>query len=349
MNLERVGVGESERPFPVYEDLVDQLLAAHAAGPGERNATAAHLLGILSAYAFADATTVATMMSRLGFGGGACVRLEQTVDAMFVFSTAFLVQSRCGRVMLLGYRGTEPTNLASWLGDADVGPEPMTVGAATLRVHAGFLRNFQATRLSVLAELKRGLASRSLADPELAVDHPLEALYVTGHSLGGAMATLFGLTVAGGAPAADTAHPAHAADAADTGNEAIAARLRAIYTFAQPLMIGEPLPGSTARLAQRIFRHVLVRDPIPTLPAASWGRFVHIGREYGWRDGEWRLSAAPVAQARSVLRFSPSILAFFWSARRRAAARYTLADHAPHHYLAALRPKGRITEVGDPG
>lgn len=101
MNLERVRVGEPERPFPVHEDLVDLLLAAHAAGPGERNATAAHLLGILSTYAFADSATVATMMSRLGFGGGACVLLEQTVDAMFVFSTAFLVQSRCGRVVLL--------------------------------------------------------------------------------------------------------------------------------------------------------------------------------------------------------------------------------------------------------
>ena len=91
MNLERVRVGESARPFPVHEDLVDRLLAAHAAGPGERDATAAHLLGVLSAYAFADAPTVATMMSRLGFGGGACVRIEQTVDAMFVFSTAFLI------------------------------------------------------------------------------------------------------------------------------------------------------------------------------------------------------------------------------------------------------------------
>ena len=334
MILERVGVGESERPFPVYEDLVDRLLAAHAAGPGERNATAAHVLGILSTYAFSDATTVATMMARLGFGGGACVRLEQTVDAMFVFSTAFLVQSRCGRVVLLGYRGTEPTNLANWLGDADVGPEPMTLGTANLSVHSGFVRNFRATRLSVLAELERASAGRSLLDPERAVEHPLEALYVTGHSLGGVMATLFGLAIT------------HAGDA---GTDAIAARLRAIYTFAQPMTIGGPVPGSAEQLGHRIFRHVLVRDPIPTLPAASWGRFVHLGREYGWRDGEWQPSSPDVAQARSALDFLPSILAFFWSARRRATARYALAEHAPHYYLAALRPKGRITEVGDPG
>ncbi len=331
MNLERVRVGESERPFPVHEDLVDRLLAAHAAGPGGRDETVAHLLGTLAAYAFADAPTVATMMSRLGFDGGACVRIDQTVDAMFVFSTAFLVQSRCGRVALLGYRGTEPTHLASWLGDVDVGPEPMTVGAATVNAHSGFLRNFRATRLSVHAELKRALAGRSLFDPERAVAHPLEALYVTGHSLGGAMATLFGLALAG------------------AEDEAIDAKLRGIYTFGQPFVIGEPMPAAAQRLAQRVFRHVLVRDPIPTLPAASWGQFAHLGREYGWSDGEWRPSAAPVAQAHSVRDFSPSILAFFWSAKRRAAARYSLPEHGPHQYLAALRPKGRVTEFGDPG
>jgi hypothetical protein len=331
MNLQRVRVGESEPPFPVHEDLVGRLLAAHAVGPGARDETVAHLLGTLAAYAFADTSTVATMMSRLGFGGGACVCIEQTVDAMFVFSTAFVLQSRCGRVAVLGYRGTEPTNLASWIGDADVGPEPMVVGGETFCAHSGFLRNYRATRLTVLAELECALAGRSLADPGRAVAHPLETLYVTGHSLGGAMATLFGLTLA------------------DSGNEALAARLRAVYTFGQPFAIGEPLPESAHRRAQRIFRHVLVRDPIPTLPAASWGRFVHLGNEYRWSDGEWRPSAVPVAQAHSVRDFSPSILAFFWSAKRRATARFSLADHAPHHYLAALRPPGRVTEFGDPG
>ena len=29
--------------------------------------------------------------------------------------------------------------------------------------------------------------------------------------------------------------------------------------------------------------------------------------------------------------------------------RFTMADHLPHHYIAALRPAGRVTEFGDPG
>jgi len=47
------------------------------------------------------------MAARLGFDRPVCVRITQIVDAMFIFSTAYLVQSRCGRVVILCYRGTE--------------------------------------------------------------------------------------------------------------------------------------------------------------------------------------------------------------------------------------------------
>lgn len=330
MNVERMRIEKSEPPFPLYADPVGELLRAHQADAAERDATAAHLLGVCSAYAYADTRTVATMMSRLGLAGGACARVEQTVEAMFVFSTAYLVQSRCGRVVLLAYRGTEPTNLASWIGDADVGPEPMPLAGERLAVHSGFHRNVRATRWGVLAELSAALEGRSLLDSELRVDHPLEALYVTGHSLGGAMAALFALSLG----------PAE---------RAIADRLRAIYTFGQPLATAVPLPETAHRLGRRLFRHVFPRDPIPTLPAASWGHLGHFGQEYRWQDGEWRRSATAVTQIASARRFSPSVLAFFLSAKRRAAARYSLAEHVPHRYLEALRPPGRVTELGDPG
>src|SRR5512143_1774581 len=308
MNVERLRIEEPAPPFPLYEDPVGDLLRAHPTDAAERDATVAHVLGVSSAYAYADTRTVALMMSRVGFGGGACVRVEQTVDAMFVFSTAYLVQSRCGRVVLLGYRGTEPTNLASWIGDADVGPEPMPVAGEPLAVHAGFLRNLLATRLGVLAELRLALEGRSLLDPDRRVDHPLAALYVTGHSLGGAMAALFALSL-------------------DPAERAIADRLRAIYTFGQPLATAVPLPRAAQPWRRRLFRHVFVRDPIPALPLASWGRLGHFGQEYRWQDGEWRRSATAVAQIASARRLSPSVLAFFLSAKRRAAARYSLAEH----------------------
>ncbi len=129
MSLERFMGGTPGPPFPVYDDLVADLLAAHLSNRVERDATVAHVLGTCSGYAYADIETVATIMSRLGLHDNACVRVAQTVDAMFIYSTAYLVQSRCGRAVILCYRGTEPTNLGNWLEDADVGSASMTFGA----------------------------------------------------------------------------------------------------------------------------------------------------------------------------------------------------------------------------
>lgn len=324
MKLERREIDAVGEPFPIHPALPEELLAADG-GP-----TVAHVLGALSAYAYADTATVATVMGRLGLAGGACVRIDQAVDAMFVFSTAYLVQSRCGRVVLLGYRGTEPTNLANWLGDADVGPEEMQVGSARVPVHAGFRRNMRATCWSVLEELSHALAGRSLADPRRQVAQPLEALFVTGHSLGGAMAVLFALSLAG-----------------RQEHRALVDRLRALHTFGQPLATCGDLPAEARGIEARILRHVRTRDLIPALPAASWGRFSHLGHEVRWEDGAWRASPAPVRQLASIREVPRSLLALFGTARSRDAARYSLVEHGPHHYLAAVRPPGLVTELGD--
>lgn len=37
------------------------------------------------------------------------------------------------------------------------------------------------------------------------------------------------------------------------------------------------------------------------------------------------------------------------TAKHRNASRYSMKEHGPHHYIAALRPSGRVTEFGDQG
>jgi len=331
MQIERLTVESPSEPFPIYADPIGHLLGAHVGDTADRDASVAHLLGVLSGYAYADTATVAMMAGRLGMAGSACVRVAQAVDAMTIFSTAYLLQSRCGRVVILFYRGTEPANLGNWLGDADVGSHTIGLGGGRLVVHAGFDRNVSATRWPILELLKAAARGESIARPGARVDHPLEALYVAGHSLGGAMAVLFALRLVGSGDARD-----------------LDGRLRAIYTFGQPLATGGPLPESARAVGRRLFRHVHARDVVPSLPPAAWGALEHFGQEFHFSkaNGEWgrRDSAAQLSSFRDVSR---SVLAMLAPAGKRDKSAYTIADHGPHHYVAALRPAGKVTEFGD--
>lgn len=334
MAIERSTAPAVGDPFPVYPQAIEALASAHLAAAGGRDAIIAHVLATCAGYAYADLETLSTIMARMGLDNHACVRISQTVDAMFIFSTAYLIQSRCGRVVILCYRGTEPATLGNWIGDADVGSEQSTMslanGTERVRVHAGFLRNVRATWPAVISELTAALEGRSLVSHDVTVEHKLEALYVTGHSLGGAMALLFALKAS-----------------ADRRHQSVADRLRAVYTFGQPMAVAAPIAPSVIATAARVFRHVNARDPVPCLPASAWGPFVHVGREYRYENAGWRQADSPVAQLSSMKEIGRAGLALFAPAQRRASSRYSFAEHGPHEYITALRPAGRITEFGD--
>jgi hypothetical protein len=184
--------------------------------------------------------------------------------------------------------------------------------------------------LLLLDELHRALEGRSLLDPGTSVGHPLEALYITGHSLGGAMAALFALSLAGVAE-----------------HRAIADRLRAVYTFGQPMALIEPLPALADTVGRKLHRHITARDIIPALPPARWGKYAHFGHECRHAEGEWRRADTPTTRLASLREVPGSLLAFLSTAKRRDSSRYSMALHAPHQYIARLRPADRVTEYGD--
>jgi hypothetical protein len=330
MKIERMRAETCSQPFPVYDHLVESLLAGHQSPGGEADATVAHVLATCAGYAYGDIETMSQIAGRLGLKSSGCVGIVQTLGAMFVYSTAYLMQSGCGRVVILCYRGTETTNLGNWLGDADVGSETITLSGETVGVHSGFYRNVRATRNAVLRELRLALEGRSLTDPEARTEQSMEALYVTGHSLGGAMAVLFSLGLLG-----------------SVEHRPIADRLRAVYTFGQPLTIAEPLPLVAQEVGRRLYRYVMPRDIVPALPPVAWGRMGHFGKEYRYKNDQWWQSEAPIKQLSNAREIPPAFLSFFAPLKRRNAARYSTADHGPHVYIAALRPEGRVTEFGD--
>ncbi len=313
MRIDTIKGQRCDPPFPIYPDPVGTLRSADEA----RSATVAHILALAAGYAYADIDTMSTMMSRVGFADHVTVCVSETVDAMYINSTAYLTRSRCGRVVILSYRGTPPASLVTWLGDGDVGSDSIRVDGHLVAAHSGFARNFRATRLEIMRQLTA------------AVNDGMDALYVTGHSLGGALAALFALSLSA---------PEH---------RAIADRLRAVYTFGQPMTIGGPLPEAVREIAAKIFRYVLTRDIVPLLPPSGWGTFAHVGHEYRYESGEWQLQTKAVAQTLNVRELPRAMVSALAPSARRNAAQYTVAVHGPHHYISALRPAGLVTEFGD--
>src|SRR5258707_1901409 len=132
----------SSATFPVYHDLEASLAEERQQPDKKPPATVAHTLAVAAGYAYSDANTVSMMLARMGLQDNHCLQEAMSVDAMFIRSTAHLIQSSDGSVVILAYRGTEATNLINWLTDADVHPDkiaflfPPDAEAAQADAHA---------------------------------------------------------------------------------------------------------------------------------------------------------------------------------------------------------------------
>ena len=321
--------------FPVYEGLVDRLVAA----PGADDPAVVHTLAACAGYAYAGPEVLTMMAARMGMEGNRCRAVTMTVDPMFIRSTANVVQSRDGRVVIVCYRGTEPMSLINWLTDADVYPErvrfPIPGSDGDFSVHAGFYRNVRATRFEVLNTLQRAAAGESILEQGGTVPHSMQVLYLAGHSLGGAMASLLAIML--------RTDPAFAA---------LTERLQGIATFGQP-MVGSPELAQACQaddfLGSRVRRYVYRDDVVPHLPPRDSGDFEHFGVEQRF-DGKRWADAKPTGQMANLAGLMEMPLAYL-SRRiellRRVPFRYSLDDHLPHHYIAALTPPGVPSEFGD--
>ena len=354
---------ETTDDFPVYPELA-QLLAG-AAAEKQPVAKIAHTLAVTAGYAYSDAGTLAMMMTRLGLERAYCREIARSVDAMFIRSTAFLVQSADGRVVILCYRGTPPLDLISWLLDADVAlpdlpPAPAPLAPGEIPVprgsaegwHPGFYRNVRATRPEVIRALDRAVNGTSILEGEVerSFTHaaagstrrasgpgPLEALYITGHSLGGAMAAVMTAMLL------DTPAYGH-----------IAAKIRGVYTFGQPMVAGQDrAPMVDGLLSERgvpMVRYVYRDDPVPCLPPSYTGTYRHFGQERhfvtSWPDRPspttvqsppYRLDLATSFVAAAVRKIAPL---------RKVPFTKDLEDHFPLGYITSLNP-GRPSEFGD--
>ena len=349
----------SSATFPVYPDLEASLAEAEQ----QTDPTVAHTLAVAAGYAYSDATTMSMMLARMGLRDNHCLQVTMTVDAMFIRSTAYLIQSSDGSVVILAYRGTEATNLINWLTDADVHPDKIAflfppdatnagpwssppdaeaAQAQAYAVHAGFYRNVRATRFEVIAALKRALDGRSVLDDDEAspmppMDKPMTTLYLTGHSLGGAMAALMAVML--------SVEPEYI--------ERFATVFKGASTYGAP-MVGSPefANACSARtfLDQNVVRYVYRKDVVPHLPPRESDDFQHFGREYRY-DRAWKdTSDKPITQMGDLLGLIEAPLGFVASKFRLLRGipfRFSLNDHGPQHYISAITPINKPNEFGD--
>ena len=342
---------------------LEALLAEEEQQPDQQPpATVAHTLAVAAGYAYSDAPTVSTMLARMGLQDNHCLQVDMSVDAMFIRSTAFLIQSSDGSVVILAYRGTEPTNLVNWLTDADVHPDKIAfpfprdahpaesslrpdaeaVPAEGYAVHAGFYRNVRATRFAVIAALERALDRRSVLDddsgsPMPPMEKPMTTLYLTGHSLGGGMAALMAVML--------SVEPPY--------KKLFAPIFKGACTYGAP-MVGSPefanACAANTFLDRNVVRYVYRKDLVPHLPPSDSDAFQHFGREYRY-DRAWKdTSDAPITQMGDLLGLIEAPLGFVASKfrlLRDLPFRFSLNDHGPQHYITAITPPKVPNEFGD--
>lgn len=151
-------------PNPVCPDLAQRLVATTAVPDDDIR----FVLAVCSSYAYGDAATVAAIMDRLGLTGNRCRMISEYVDALFLTSTAYLIQSHDGRVAILCYRGTPPTSVITWLTDLEVEPVKIQVpapsGMGVGDVHGGFYRNVRSTRFKIVQLLQDAIDGKSVLE-----------------------------------------------------------------------------------------------------------------------------------------------------------------------------------------
>jgi len=327
--------------FPVYDDL-PKLLVARREHPDD---DIAFVMAVCASYAYGDASTLATMMTRLGLEQNRCLMASVYVDALFLTSVAYVIQSRDGRVVIVCYRGTPPTSAITWLTDFQV--EPVTVeiefpegveAPGPYRVHGGFYRNVRSTRYQVMGTLKRAIDGYSVQPGGDKLEHGLEALYLTGHSLGAASAELLATMLV-----------------TDPDYAEIRSRLRAVYTYGAP-MIGNPNFARACSgydfLRRNVIRYVYEDDIVPQVPPTECGHFEHFGNELQFTaaTGGWHQNPSPRAQIgdlAAMLATPASIVAREFKFTHRFRFKASIADHFPQFYIDTLTPARVRSEFGD--
>ncbi|CAB9517446.1 Lipase (class 3) [Seminavis robusta] len=274
--------------------------------PGQYSPLAAKLLMQLAGWSYSDFDTFQDEVANNILEDPhemEMIMMQVKNQPMMVQATAQMIRTRDKRVAIVVFRGTELTNIVNWMTDAiskqtDFYKLPKKNMSSScekdyVKVHTGFRNNFDKVWFG-----DRGI-QRHLLNPELmrhdydyetprdqqthipSEQDELEAIYICGHSLGGAMAFLAGLYMG----ALLNNH-----NDKQQSNNTLFSKLRGVYTYGSPMVVNDWDRNTCERICGHVtFRHVYYNDIVPHLPPLSTGAFDHVGSEYryhprtGWR------------------------------------------------------------------
>ncbi|KYF95575.1 hypothetical protein BE17_22100 [Sorangium cellulosum] len=351
-----MGYTGAESGTPISEGSRQNIIRLLKTEEGVYDRAHARTLSFVSSWSYSNLGTFASMMSRRGLEGCDCVELVTANDALFFDTSAILVQSPGRKLTILSFGGTQPRNAINWLTDVSAGMEPFTSGG---NVHGGFHRALRSSWPLLQELLKAALDSRSICH-QLAlsqqkflatceVPRPGEtahaatdtaagaipeeknlppALYITGHSLGGALAAL----------AAALIYAQADAQFFERERRTVRSWLRGVYTYGQP-MVGDKMFARIMEedLGKKVFRHVYDKDIVPRMPPYAMGRFEHFGQHYESSDAGWLKRDRAMRQV-ITLGLSNLVGALAWFTQdvvplSWVRVPFSWGDHSPRNYI----------------
>jgi triacylglycerol lipase len=234
----------------LWGDVMTVLESVRERSPVGYDREVAYLLSVVSAWSYSDEETLRSVLARKNIGGRQPEAVKQFSvqnKSLPVDANGFLISFKREEVHLLAFRGTEPDNMIDLFTDSLI--ENHYWPAARERnewVHRGFFLSLDVL-WPAIAEALLDLKG---------------VLYITGHSLGGAIALLAGR---------------HLLDDTNGGPRPT---LGGVYTYGQPMVGNERFCESCKDLP--LYRHVYNRDLVPHLPPTGIGagKYRHVGALY---------------------------------------------------------------------
>lgn len=352
---------------------VDYMVKART---GVYSAFISNTLTVASTWAYSDIATFAKTMCCSGrIGGHEAVSVTAFNPALLVGTSAYLIQSEDKRLVILCFRGTEMQDVTDALTDASARADKFfamgnvhggffrsvmvvwttlqvllqsaqkgySIWDAGLRIRARYqdciadaLRCGRVGRPDHDEGGTRDILSRLPPGPAPEDEDKLEGLYITGHSLGGALAVI----------AAALLH-------VTPELEGLRQRLRGVYTYGQPRVGHTDFAEQMEReFGDRLFRHVYGNDVVPRLPPRTMGPFAHFGTEYISSEGGWLHQTKPLRQvvtltASMILGAAAWLVPHFAGIPllQRLPVPVSLGDHEPLHYLRTSLTVGHGAEL----